>query len=132
MSAGWPFFSAILENAELSLLKADMEIAALYSELAPDQAFARQVFGLIRSEYERTKSALLAITGHSELMQAEPIIQRSIQLRNPYVDPLNYIQVEMLKRLQAIADPESSQAAPFREVLIVTINGIAAGLQNTG
>jgi phosphoenolpyruvate carboxylase len=132
MSAEWPFFRAILENAELSLLKADMKIAGLYSELAPDQALAGQIFGMIRSEYERTESALLAITGHSELMQAERIIQRSIQLRNPYVDPLNYIQVEMLKRLQAITDPESSQAAEIREVLIVTINGIAAGLQNTG
>lgn len=132
MSADWPFFRAMLENAELSLLKADMKIAALYSELAPDQGFARQIFGMIRSEYERTKSALLAITGRSELMQAEPIIQRSIQLRNPYVDPLNYIQVEMLKRLQSLPDPESSQAAQIREVLIVTINGIAAGLQNTG
>ncbi len=132
MSADWPFFRAVLENAELSLLKADMKIAALYSALAPDQEFAKQVFGMIRAEYERTKSALLAITGHSELMEAEPIIQRSIQLRNPYVDPLNYIQVEMLKRLQSIADPESSQAAALREILIVTINGIAAGLQNTG
>jgi phosphoenolpyruvate carboxylase len=132
MYAEWPFFRAILENAELSLLKADMKIAALYSDLAPDQAFARQVFGMILSEYAHTESALLAITGQSELLEAEPIIQRSIQLRNPYVDPLNYIQVEMLKRLQAIDDPESPQAVPLREVLIVTINGIAAGLQNTG
>ena len=132
MYAEWPFFRAILENAELSLLKADMKIAALYSQLAPDQAFASQVFGMIRTEYDRTHSALLAITGQSELLEAEPILQRSIQLRNPYVDPLNYIQVEMLYRLQAIADPEGPEAAPIREVLIVTINGIAAGLQNTG
>ena len=132
MYAEWPFFRAILENAELSLLKADMKIASLYSALAPDQDFARQVFGMIQSEYEHTQSALLAITDQNELLEAEPIIQRSIQLRNPYVDPLNYIQVEMLKRLQAIPDPESPQAAPLREVLIVTINGIAAGLQNTG
>jgi phosphoenolpyruvate carboxylase len=87
---------------------------------------------MIDSEYQKTQSALLEITGHKELMEAEPVIQRSVHLRNPYVDPLNYIQVEMLHRLRSIADPESSQAEAIRQVIVITINGIAAGLRNTG
>jgi phosphoenolpyruvate carboxylase len=132
MYAGWPYFNALLDNAEMSLLKADMEIAALYAELAPDQQTAQAIFTTIRQEYERTRQAVLAITGHLALMDAEPVIQRSIHLRNPYVDPLNYIQVEMLRRLRRLPDPEGSQAEALREVIVITINGIAAGLRNTG
>jgi phosphoenolpyruvate carboxylase len=130
--ASWPFFRALLDNAEMSLLKADMDIAALYSALVPDRALAAAVFGRARSEYGRTRQAILAVTGHRELMDADPVIQRSVQLRNPYVDPLNYIQVEMLRRLRALADPECAEAQALREVIVVTINGIAAGLRNTG
>jgi phosphoenolpyruvate carboxylase len=83
-------------------------------------------------EYERTREAISAITGHAELMDDEPVIQRSIQLRNPYVDPLNYIQVEMLRRIRSLPDPESEDAQSIREVISITINGIAAGLRNTG
>jgi phosphoenolpyruvate carboxylase len=128
----WPFFGALLDNAEMSLLKADMGIASLYAGLVPDQDFARRVFNRIESEYQSTQAALLEITGHQALMDAEPVIQRSVHLRNPYVDPLNYIQVEMLRRLRALPDPETSQAEALREVIVITINGIAAGLRNTG
>jgi phosphoenolpyruvate carboxylase len=128
----WPFFSALLDNAEMSLLKADMGIASLYAGLVPDQDFARRIFKIIDSEYQETRQALLEITGHQELMDAEPVIQRSVHLRNPYVDPLNYIQVEMLRRLRALPDAETSQADDLREVIVITINGIAAGLRNTG
>jgi phosphoenolpyruvate carboxylase len=128
----WPFFSALLDNAEMSLLKADMGIASLYAGLVPDQDFALRLFNWIESEYQSTQDALLEITGHQELMDAEPVIQRSVHLRNPYVDPLNYIQVEMLRRLRALPDPETSQAEALREVIVITINGIAAGLRNTG
>ncbi|MBP7690900.1 MAG: phosphoenolpyruvate carboxylase [Anaerolineales bacterium] len=132
MYAGWPFFRALLDNAEMSLLKADLEIAALYADLVPDQALARAVFARVRAEFERTRVAVLAVTGHASLMDADPVIQRSIQLRNPYVDPLNYLQVEMLRRLRALSDPDSEAAEPLREVITLTINGIAAGLRNTG
>jgi phosphoenolpyruvate carboxylase len=128
----WSFFSALLDNAEMSLLKADMGIASLYTGLVSDQAFARSIFNTIDSEYLITQEALLEITGHKELMDAEPVIQRSVHLRNPYVDPLNYIQIEMLHRLRSLADPESTQAEAIREVIVITINGIAAGLRNTG
>ena len=116
----------------MSLLKADMGIASLYAGLVPDRKFADHIFSMIMDEYQQTRAALLAISGHQELMDAEPVIQRSVHLRNPYVDPLNYIQVEMLRRLRALPDPESASADALREVIILTINGIASGLRNTG
>lgn len=132
MYAGWAFFRTLLDNAEMSLLKADMEIAALYASLVPDQDFAGQIFSGIRAEYDRTVQALLAINRRSELLENSPVLQRSVQLRNPYVDPLNYIQVEMLRRLRSLPDPDGPQAASLRAVIVITINGIAAGLRNTG
>lgn len=132
MYAGWPFFQVILETAELALSKADMQIAALYNELVPDQAMAKHFFTQIQAEYNRSVELLLEIKGQSELMETEPVLQRSIRLRNPYVDPLNYIQVEMLRRLRALEDPDCPAAAELREVIVLTINGIAAGLRNTG
>jgi phosphoenolpyruvate carboxylase len=132
MYAGWPFFRAILDNAEMSLLKADMGIAALYSELVPSRALATAVFTRIGNEFVRTRESILRATGHAELMDGDPVIQRSVHLRNPYVDPLNYLQVEMLRRLRSLADQDGDEAAGYREIVVVTINGIAAGLRNTG
>jgi phosphoenolpyruvate carboxylase len=132
MYEGWPFLQALLDNAEMSLLKADLGIAALYSALVPDRTLAAAVFGAIEREYARTCEAVLDITGHTALMDGDPVIQRSVQLRNPYVDPLNYLQVEMLRRLRALNDPEGPEAERCRDVLVLTINGIAAGLRNTG
>ena len=132
MYAGWPFFKTLLDNTEASLLKADMEIAALYVDLVSDKKLAARMFAVIREEYERTCSAILAISGHKALMELEPVTQTAVQLRNPYVDPLNYIQVEMLGRLRRLSDQEGAEAQALREVVILTINGIAAGLKNTG
>ena len=132
MYAAWPFFRSLFDNAEMSLLKADLDIASLYSALMPDQSLAANIFGNIRAEYERTKELVLAISGHTQLMDGDPSIQRSIYLRNPYIDPLNYIQVEMLRRLRALPDPEGADAEALREVIVLTINGIASGLRNTG
>ncbi len=128
----WAFFRVLLETAELSLVKADMKIAAIYSALAPNQVLAEHIFEAIQAEYNRTVGAILAIKGQEHLMEEEPVIQRSVQLRNPYIDPLNYLQVEMLGRLRSLPDPESSDAQALREVVVLTINGIAAGLRNTG
>jgi phosphoenolpyruvate carboxylase len=80
----------------------------------------------------RTRDRVLAVSGHTSLMQREPVTQNAVQLRNPYVDPLNYIQVEVLRRLRALPDPRAAEAEPLREVMALTINGIAAGLKNTG
>jgi phosphoenolpyruvate carboxylase len=84
----------------MSLLKADMGIAELYTTLAPDARSTEVVFNRIRGEFERTTGLLNRITGHAELMDSDPTLQKQIQRRNPYVDPLNYIQVETLRRLR--------------------------------
>ena len=131
MYQGWPFFKTLLDNAETSLLKADMGIAALYAELVPDQALGQSIFNIILEEYERTCAAVLSISGHRNLMESEPVTQNAVRLRNPYVDPLNYIQVEMLRRLRSLG-PNHAESEPLREAVIITINGIAAGLKNTG
>jgi phosphoenolpyruvate carboxylase len=128
----WPFFRALLDNAEMSLSKADMGIAALYSRLADRQPGAPQIFDRVRAEYNRTVEVVLRAANHANLMDSDPIIQRSILLRNPYVDPLNYIQVDMLRRLRALSDRDSAEADAVREVIVMTINGIASGLRNTG
>ncbi len=132
MYANWPFFRAMMDIAELALSKADMQIAAIYHELAKDQPMAARLFAEIQAEYNRSVELLLEIKGQSELMEAEPVLRRSIRLRNPYVDPLNYIQVEMLRRLRELGDPDGDEAGALREVIVLTINGIAAGLRNTG
>jgi phosphoenolpyruvate carboxylase len=132
MYAGWPFFKSLLENTEMSLLKADMDIAALYVELVPDQALGKKIFSQVRNEYERTRTAVLSISGHASLLELEPVTQTAVILRNPYIDPLNYIQVETLRRLRRLSDPDNPEAKALREVMALTINGIAAGLKNTG
>jgi phosphoenolpyruvate carboxylase len=131
MYRDWAFFRSLLHNTEMSLLKADMEIAALYVGLVPDQTLAQEIFAIIRAEYEATRAAILSITGHRELMETEPVTQNAVRLRNPYVDPLNILQVEMLARLRALA-PGDPSAEPISQVIVLTINGIAAGLRNTG
>jgi phosphoenolpyruvate carboxylase len=134
MYRGWPFFQTVIDNAEMSLMKADLDIAKLYVDLVDDQAMAARIFARIRAEYALTQAVILAATGQPALMEREGVIKRSIERRNPYVDPLNYLQADMLRRLRAL--PESQREGPeaevLREVIVLTINGIAAGLRNTG
>jgi len=132
MYRGWPLFKTMLDNAEMSLIKADMGIASLYVDLVPDHQLAEEMFTSIRAEYDQTRDVVLAVSGHRNLLAEEPVTQNAVQLRNPYVDPLNYIQVEMLRRIRALSDPEGDEAEAIREVIAITINGIAAGLRNTG
>ena len=132
MYQGWLLFKTMIDNTEMSLIKADMDIASLYVGLVPDQQMGQHFFSLILDEYKRTRDAVLLISGHANLLDAEPITQRAVQVRNPYVDPLNYVQVEMLGRLRSLPDPEGEEAQSLREVITITINGIAAGLRNTG
>jgi len=132
MYDGWLFFSTLLNNSEISLLKADMDISALYVDLVPDKKLASEIFNTIRSEYERTQNTVLRISRHNDLLELEPVTRQAVQLRNPYVDPLNYIQVETLQRLRRLGDQDGEEAKSLREVMALTINGIAAGLRNTG
>ena len=125
----WPFFRTMLSNVHLGMGRADMEIASLYAELA-DKEDADAIFASIKDEFELSKKMLLAVTGTEDILDTEPWLQRSIKVRNPYVDPLNYMQVALLRKLRQ--DPEGPEAEHFRRCLIQSINGIAAGLQNVG
>ncbi len=126
----WPFFASVLDNAELSLAKADMGIFRRYSALA-DGADAVAIRGMIEAEHARTVRLLLVITGRERLLDGHATLARAIALRNPYVDALSAVQVELLARLRQ-PGVEPPEAAAVRGVIGLTINGIAAGLQNTG
>jgi phosphoenolpyruvate carboxylase len=127
----WPFFKSLIDNLQMTLAKADMRVAQAYSRLVPDATVSRAVYGETFAEFERTKQAVLAVTGTSDLLDDNPVLKRSIRLRNPYVDPLSYMQVQLLKesRSGALSEEARRQAT---EAILVTINGIAAGLRNTG
>lgn len=131
MYRSWPFFNAVLENAQLDVAKADLGIAGLYArELVADEALRRRYFSRIEQEHARTQMMLCAVTGQQRLLDSNPVIRRSIERRNPYVDPLNFIQVALLQELRA--DPDApGQEDVLREVL-ATISGIAAGMKTTG
>lgn len=126
----WPFFASLLDNAELSLAKADLGTFRRYADLAdgPDAATIR---GMIEAEHARSVRLLLLVTGQDRLLAGHPTLARSIELRNPYLDALSAVQVELLGRLR---DPSLAprEAAALRAVIGATINGVAAGLQNTG
>jgi phosphoenolpyruvate carboxylase len=127
---GWPFFASVLDNAELSLAKADIGTFRRYADLASGPE-ATAIRALIEAEYSRSMRMLLLVTGQDRLLAGHPVLARSIELRNPYIDALSAVQVDLLGRLR---DPSLStrDAADIRAVIGATINGIAAGLQNTG
>jgi phosphoenolpyruvate carboxylase len=127
----WSFFRTMIDNLQMALAKADMLIAKEYGSLVKDSTIAERIYSLIRGEYELTSSLILQITGQQEILDNVPVIQESIRLRNPYVDPLSYMQVELLTELRQLRDDSEEDAELLREVLL-TINGIAAGLRNTG
>jgi phosphoenolpyruvate carboxylase len=127
----WDFFRAVIDNAEMALAKTDLGIASLYTELVTDRALRERIFSMITSEYERTEALLLQTTGSTSLLAGSPELRLSIERRNPYVDPLNYLQVELLQRIRSV--PEGSRE--YEDLLAAvfqTINGIAAGMKNTG
>ncbi|MFN2199061.1 MAG: phosphoenolpyruvate carboxylase [Anaerolineales bacterium] len=132
MYADWPFFRALLDNTEMSLSKADMDIARLYVDLVPDRSLGLELYERIKREFSLTREMILQINGHAELLDSDAVIQKSVLLRNPYIDPLNYLQLETLRRLRSLDDQTGPQATELKEILLVTINGIAAGLRNTG
>lgn len=131
MYEDWSFFRTMIDNLQMALAKADLQIAKEYGNLVKESQIAERIFNLIREEYELTSSIILQITGQQEILDNVPVIQESIRLRNPYVDPLSYMQVELLTELRALRDNNEDDAILLREVLL-TINGIAAGLRNTG
>ncbi len=118
----FPPFRILIQSAELALTKADAGIAALYAELDADRTDAAKLIGIWLAEHARTRELVLAITGRAELLDAVPWLKRSIQVRNPYVDSLNFIQVDLLRR----------GVEPTDEVQRLCVQGIAAGLRTTG
>ena len=126
-AANWPFFAATLANMEMVLFKSDLAIAGRYASLVPDPALADAVFGQIRAEHQRTVEAVLRITGQGALLDKNPDLAAIIRARLPYIDPLNHLQIELIRRLRA---GDASEAV--RNGVHLTINGIAAGLRNTG
>jgi phosphoenolpyruvate carboxylase len=145
MYCEWPFMSAFLDNLQMTLSKSDMHIARHYSSMVEDEALRQRLSDEIEQEYERTRRCLLMIVGGEALLDDKPVLQRSIRLRNPYVDPLSYFQVALLRRLRTLGAPltmdeEAQQTASDQELerarlthaVLLTINGIAAGLRNTG
>lgn len=94
----WPFFQSTINNLQMALMKADLKTAKEYINLVQDEAIAERIFGDISEEYERTKEVLLQITGNRELLDHTPSIQESVHRRNPYVDPLNFLQVDLIKK----------------------------------
>ena len=127
MMAHVPLFSELVRNVELAMAKADLTIARLYAGLVEDSNVRERVFALLEEEFLRTQKALLSITGQKDLLEANPVLFRSIRLRNPYVDPMSLMQVDLLRRKRA---GENTDALNY--ALGGTINGIAAGLHNTG
>jgi phosphoenolpyruvate carboxylase len=127
MHREWPFFASVLSNMEMVLSKADIAIASRYADLVTDPALRATIFSRIRTELESTLSALLRIMGTDELLASNPQLARSIKYRFPYLDPLNHIQIELLRRFRAGDKDERS-----RRGIHLTINGVAAGLRNSG
>ncbi len=125
MYARWAFFASTIDLVEMTLAKADARIAARYDHLAPEEL---RPLGLdMRARLARAVDAVLAVTDHEVLLEANPVLRRSIDVRNPYVDPINLVQVELLRRLRG-PDPDPALFDAF----VVTVNGIAAGMRNTG
>ena len=127
IARGFPVFSELLRNVELGMAKADLGIARDYSGLVKNAALRKRVFSMLEEEFLRARRMILRVTGQKELLGRNRVLARSIRLRNPYVDPMSLIQVELLRRKQ-----RGQQSSELEYPLGATINGIAAGLHNTG
>jgi phosphoenolpyruvate carboxylase len=127
MLEAWPFFRATVDNLEMVLSKSDMGIAARYATLVEDRALADGLFGRIRDAWLATQDCILTVTGQTRLLEKHPALDDSIRLRLPYIEPLNLLQVELLKRHRSgEKDPQ------VREGIQLSINAIATALRNSG
>jgi phosphoenolpyruvate carboxylase len=127
----WPFFRTLLSNLDMVLAKSDLRIAARYVDLVDDKKLGKRIFGAIKGEWERTQAMLGLITGEADRLQSNPSLARSIEHRFPYLDPLNHLQVELMRRyrMRHADDPTMERV---QRGIHLSINGIAAGLRNTG
>ncbi len=139
MRAEWPFFATTLDAVAVSLATADMDIAGRYAALVPDRDLARRLYRMIALDHGRAVRAVCRILDQENILDHQPTLARSIELRNPYVDPLSFIQIELLRRRRAapesspdLGTPQASEEETRARAVLLTINGIAAGLRNTG
>ncbi|HEY0263567.1 MAG TPA: phosphoenolpyruvate carboxylase [Granulicella sp.] len=130
MAKNFPLFIDIIRNVEMALAKADFGIARLYADLVEDKSLRDRVFTMLEEEFHLTRRMILAVTGQKTLLETNPVLEQSIRLRNPYVDPMSLIQVELIRRKRAL--PEGEESAELNRAITATINGISAGLRNTG
>ncbi|MFN8372772.1 MAG: phosphoenolpyruvate carboxylase [Anaerolineae bacterium] len=127
----WRFFEALVENVQLDLAKADMGIASLYASLVPDEKLRARIFGEMQQEHTRACQHINKVLEQDELLGNMPVLRRSIERRNPYVDPLNFIQVVLLRDLRE-SQPDTSEYEALLNAVLSTVNGIAAGMKTTG
>lgn len=127
MYRDWPFFKSVISNIDMILSKTDLAIASRYAEMVPDQALAERIFSTIVDEWQKTLAILKNITGQGSLLLDNPTLARSLRNRLPYLDPLNHLQVELLKRYRA-----GDESNDVKNGIQIAINGLAAGLRNSG
>ncbi len=132
MHRNWPFFATLLSNMDMVLSKTDLAVASRYAELVPDKKLRKSIFKRIVDEHERSGACLALITGARERLAGNPLLARSIKNRFAYLDPLNHLQVELIKRHRAAQRTEQENDDRVRRGILLAINGIAAGLRNTG
>jgi phosphoenolpyruvate carboxylase len=127
----WPFFSTLLSNMDMVMAKSDLALASRYSELVPDKRLRQRIFGAIEAEWHLTAKALSTITGEKQRLVDNAALQRSMRHRFPYIDPLHHLQVELIRRFRA-GKTAADRDEKVRRGIHLSINGIAAGLRNTG
>jgi phosphoenolpyruvate carboxylase len=128
----WPFFATLLSNMDMVLAKTDLPIASRYAELVPDVELRERIFSRIAAEYAATLDTFASITGASDRLAGNPLLARSIQNRFAYLDPLNHLQVELIERHRALAAGPLEMDNRVHRGIHLSINGVAAGLRNTG
>ena len=131
MYQGWPFFAVLIDNAEISLAKTDLYIAGQYAALVRPSSTGKAIFGRIEEEYHRTRRGVLQINETTHLLARQPVLRESISLRNPYVDPLNYLQIRFLKLWRRRPTGELTNRRLLR-LLQITVAGVAFGMKSTG
>jgi len=127
----WDFFKAMIDNIQMIIAKADFDIARHYANLVEPKSVGDNIFNILHHHFEQTKRAVVTVSGQKSILDNNPVLQRSIMLRNPYVDPMSFMQVELMKRLRK-KDITAEERKELEEAIYLSINGIAAGLRNTG